>query len=288
MVRRTVHSVGIYPNFAKRRCRKIFKQLVDWLEHKGCAVWVSEELEGDLPPGVQRAAARELARRIHLLVVLGGDGTLLTAARALYPKEVPILGVNFGGLGFLTDVYVKDLFGAMERTLQGDYAIERRMMLEVSILGSNGRRRARLYGLNDAVVHESGHRLIEIGMTIGKARVGVFKADGLIVASPTGSTAYSLSAWGPIVEPLLDALVAVPICAHMLAVRPLIFPASESINIEPRDGGDVYLAVDGQVFLELHAGDVVRVKRAPRSSCFVQLRERCFYELLREKMKWGA
>lgn len=288
IAKKKISAVGVYPNFAKRRCRQVFAELVSWLDRRGCEVWVSDQLDGHLPEPLHRASPQELPRRIELLVVLGGDGTLLSASRSLYPHEVPILGVNFGGLGFLADVNVRELFPALERALEGNFAIDRRLMLEVAVLSSGGRSRARLHGLNDAVIHETGHRLTELALTVGGARVGVFKADGVVIASPTGSTAYSLSAGGPILQPKLDAMVAVPICAHMLAVRPLIVHATETIIVEPTAGAEVNLAVDGQVSLDLRAGESVRVRRAAHRSCFVQLRERSFYELLREKMKWGA
>jgi len=289
VTRRTIRNVGIYPNFEKRRARKAFDQLVTWLQREKCRVWVSEDLNGRLPDDVGRLPQPELGQKIDLLVVLGGDGTLLAAARALYPNEVPILGVKFGGLGFLTDVTVRHLEEALLQTLRGDYTIERRMMLKISILSPKGKPRATLYGLNDAVINEARQRLLEIDMTIGDTAVGHFKADGVIVATPTGSTAYSLSAGGPIVEPLLDALIATPICPHSLAIRPLIFPAYSTIRIDwNREGGEVSLAVDGQVFLELHRGESIRVGRAEKSSCFVQLRQRAFWDVLREKLKWGG
>jgi NAD+ kinase len=284
-----IRAVGIHPNFAKRRSRQVFAQLAEWLDREGCSVWVSEELQGAVPPAVQRVAPSAMARRIHLLVVLGGDGTLLSAARLLYPHEVPILGVNFGELGFLADVPVRRALPALEQTLRGDYTVGRRMMLRITIVGRDGRPRATHFGRKDAVGHETGQRLMEITMAIGGTRVGVFKADGLIVATPTGSTAYSLSAGGPIAHPLLDALIATPICAHKLSIRPLIFPAYETLELRPDAvGGEACLSVDGQVSVELHPGESVRVGRAERSSCFVQLGTRSFYEVLREKLKWGA
>lgn len=288
MPRQKISTIGIVPNFSKRRCRGVFRELVAWLARRRRPVFVSTDIDGTLPVGVHRVAAAELPGAIDLLIVLGGDGTLLAAARLSYPQEVPILGVNLGGLGFLADVRVRDLYPALEATLRGEFSLEKRMMLEIAVIGRNGRPRARFFGLNDAVVHEAGHRLMELRLEIGSSQVGIFKADGVIVASPTGSTAYSLSAGGPILEPQLNAMVAVPICPHILAVRPLIFPATESIRITPRGGNAVYLAVDGQEFMDLESGESLRVRRAPRSSCFVQLGHRSFYELLREKMKWGA
>jgi NAD+ kinase len=186
-------------------------------------------------------------------------------------------------------VSVGEVHAALEQTLRGDYSIERRMMLRVSILGVNGKPRATLFGLNDAVLHEGGQGIIELAMSIGDTLVGRFKADGVIVATPTGSTAYSLSAGGPILEPLQDVLIATPICPHSLAIRPLIFPAYDSIRIGwSGKGGHALLVVDGQVTLELHPGEAIVAGRAEKGSCFVQLRQRSFWEVLREKLKWGA
>jgi NAD+ kinase len=289
MARRRIRAVGIYPNFAKRRCRAVFGELAAWLQSEGCSVWVSEELGAEVPEGVQRAPADALGRRAQLMVVLGGDGTLLSAARRIYPHEIPILGVNFGGLGFLTSVSMPDLYTGLRQALEGDYAIERRMMLCATILGRDGRPRAKLYGLNDAVLHEAGQRLIGIRMHIGGTKVGVFRADGLVVATPTGSTAYSLSSGGPILNPLLDALIATPICAHKLSIRPVIFPAFEEILLEPEaNSGEAFLAVDGQQMLTLRRGESVLVRRAEHGCRFVQLRQRTFYDVLREKLKWGT
>ncbi|MBP7669523.1 MAG: NAD(+)/NADH kinase [Candidatus Eisenbacteria bacterium] len=289
MARRMIRAVGIHPNFGKRGSRAVFDKLVPWLTGEGCDVFVSEEVEGRLPEGVQRVPQQQLPERIHLLVVLGGDGTLLGAARMLFPHEVPVLGVNFGGLGFLTDVHVRDLFPALEQTLRGDYSIERRMMLKISILGRNDRPRATFFGLNDAVVRESGHRLLDLTMSIGGTTVGRFRADGLVIATPTGSTAYSLSAGGPIVQPLLDTLIATPIAAHKLTLRPVVFPAYEKVRVTPETlGAEAHLIVDGQVLLEIHPGEAVLVGRAEKDSCFVQLRKRSFYDVLREKLSWGA
>jgi len=289
MARRMIRSVGIVPNFAKRRCRRTFGELVAWLQAEGCRVFVGEEFQGELPAGVRRLGPPALGEKLDLLVVLGGDGTLLAAARMVLPREVPLLGINFGGIGFLTAATVQELYPALEETLRGEYTIERRMLLRVAIIGRNGRSRATLYGLNDAVLHEAGQRVMEVDMSIGETRVGRFKADGIVVATPTGSTAYSLSAGGPILNPLLDALIATPICAHKLSVRPLVFPAFEVLRLEPgRRRGEAFLSVDGQLLLPLHRGERIEVGRADSCSCFVRLRGRSFYDLLRDKLKWGT
>ncbi len=289
MTRRTIRSVGIYPNFSKEKCRNVFSEVTAWLIKEKCHVFASDALEGPLPAEIKQIPMHELGAKVDLLIVLGGDGTLLASARALYPHEVPILGVNFGGLGFLTEVQVDDLYGALMQTLRGDYSIEERMVLSVSIIGRDGSPRATIHALNDAVLHEKHQRLIEISMAIGDVKVGRFKADGLIVATPTGSTAYSLSAGGPVLEPLLDALIATPICPHTLAIRPLIFPAYEVLRLEwDLDGGETNLAVDGQVYFDVHRGESLLIRRASKCTRFVQLRQRSFWDILRQKLKWGA
>jgi NAD+ kinase len=287
--RRTIHNVGIFPNFSKRECRPAFDRLVAWLADERCTVWVSDEITDPMPASVNVANMIDLGGKIDLMVVLGGDGTLLAAARALYPNQVPILGVNFGGLGFLTEATIDELYEALERTLRGDYTLEQRMVLKLSVIGANGTPRETVYGLNDAVLHEMQARLVRINMAIGKVKVGSFKADGLIISTPTGSTGYSLSAGGPVLEPLLDAFVVTPICPHSLAIRPLICSATETIEVDWHlQDGDTTVVVDGQVYLPVEQNESIAVSRADHCSCFVQLRKRSFWSILREKLKWGA
>jgi len=289
VTRRTIRSVGIYPNFSKATCRQVFDDLAAWLIKENCRVYVSDDLGEKVSSEIHTVAMTELGAKIDLLIVLGGDGTLLASARALYPYEVPILGVNFGGLGFLTEVQVDSLYEAMVQTLRGDYTIEERMVLRSSIVDSSGKPRATVYGLNDAVLHETHQRLTEISMAIGEVKVGRFRADGMIVATPTGSTAYSLSAGGPVLEPLLDALIATPICPHTLAIRPLIFPAYETLRLNWKlEGGEITLVVDGQVYLEVKPDESLLVGRAERCTRFVHLRQRSFWDILSQKLKWGA
>jgi NAD+ kinase len=231
---------------------------------------------------------REL-REVDLLVVLGGDGTLLSAARMIYPLALPILGVNFGSLGFLAVTTVETMFQTLERVLAGEGRREPRMMLRASTVDAQGREMQCVHGLNDLVVREAGGRAVQIEPVLAGSLLGVFRADGVIVATPTGSTAYSLSAGGPIVEPTLNALIATPICPHTLSIRPLVFPAGQTVEfrVQPPET-EVVLTVDGQVTLDFRPGYAVRVRRAQRPIHFLQVEERTFYEVLRAKLRWGG
>jgi NAD+ kinase len=281
--------VGIYPNLSKDECRDVMESLVRFLEERGHESWVSDRLPSPHPAGVHAAPPNELPRHVDFLVVLGGDGTLLSAARLVYPLKVPLMGVNFGDLGFLTDLSVETMFDGLEAVLLGKYHLERRMMLKTMLLSKRGQPRATLYALNDAVVREANFRALQLTTTLAGVTLSSFKADGLIVSTPTGSTAYSLSAGGPIIEPTLQSLIATPICPHRLSVRPLIFPANQTIEVSfgPEDAR-VHLAVDGQLVIELSPQDRLLARRAERPIYFLQLRPRSFYEVLRAKLKWGG
>jgi NAD+ kinase len=207
----------------------------------------------------------------------------------IHPLRVPILGVNFGSLGFLAETTVDAMYPVLEQVLAGRARREPRMMLRVSTADARGREAQRVFGLNDLVVREAGGRAVRIQVVLAGSLLGEFRADGAIVATPTGSTAYSLSAGGPIVEPTVSTLIATPICPHTLSIRPLVFPASETVEFHVRPPEtEVTLTVDGQVSLEFRPGHVVRVRRAERPIYFLKVRERSFYEVLRGKLRWGG
>lgn len=280
--------IAIDPNLAKPGCDAAVRRLCAWLAGRGLAVVVPPHLR-PVPEGAQVAERSDLGRESDLVIVLGGDGTLLSAARRIYPRKVPILGVNFGGLGFLADVQVEDMIPSLERVLAGDCASESRILLRASIVDSSGRTRDRLHAMNDVAIHEIGHRLLTLTPRIGASAMGEVKADGLIVATPTGSTAYSLSAGGPIVAPTLRALIATPICPHILSMRPIVFPITETLTVgfAPPEAR-VQVVADGQEALDLQAGETVRFCRAPGSIEFLLASKRSFYDVLRNKLKWGG
>jgi len=281
--------VAVVTNLAKPHAASELGRLVGWLRGKGYRARVPVEAAEHVPVAVEVVPRDRLLEGVDLLVVLGGDGTLLSAARMVYPRRVPILGVNFGGLGFLTDVSVSNMIPALEQVLAGEGRAEPRMMLRTSVHDGTGREIQKVYGLNDAVLHEAGRRAIDIETTLSGTPLGRFRADGIIVATPTGSTAYSLSAGGPILHPALNALIATPICPHSLSVRPLVFPAHETIEFRIRPPEfRVDLTVDGQVALTFSPEQTIQVRRAGRPIYFTLVENRSFYEVLRTKLRWGG
>ncbi len=230
---------------------------------------------------------------VDYLMTLGGDGTLLQGARLAGPKDIPVVGVNLGHLGFLTAAPVERLDEALNRLRSGDYEEERRLALRVEVVyaGAPGDSppAKRFYALNDAVVHKGGFaRLIAMRVWVDEDEVGQYSADGIVLATATGSTAYSLSAGGPILVPSLDALIATPICPHTLAVRPVVVPADSRITVEILSSMDgILVTVDGQTGAELGSGDTVRVRRSPHPVRLIRFPDRSFFSVLRQKLRWG-
>jgi NAD+ kinase len=234
-------------------------------------------------------APGELAASVDLLVVLGGDGTLLGVAREIGDAQVPILGVNLGTRGFLAEIAPAEQLDAVERALRGDMPIENRARLEATV-ERGGAEIARFIALNEIVVGSAASRLLDLETSADGQPVTTYRADGLIVATPTGSTAYSLSAAGPILLPAVAAFVLNPICPHTLSQRPLVLPDSMRIEIRPlsHDGGAVRLTVDGQAGQVLAEGDRVIVRRSPHPLRLVVSSDHDRFEILRTKLGWGA
>ncbi len=281
--------LGIVGNREKKGARALLPALVRWIEERDCTVTLERGLAQGVR-GVRRGVPlHALIPKVDAILVLGGDGTFLSAARGAADAEVPILGVNLGGLGFLTETAESELYPALERLLKGEVEVESRMMLEAHVR-SRGRGVWSGSGLNDAVIHQSDvSRMVRLEIRIGPTSIGTLAADGLIVATPTGSTAYSLSAGGPIVRPTIEALIATPICPHSLAFRPLLVAAEETLRI--RVGAvtnRARLTIDGQVSRLLAAGDEIRVRRAKSRVRVLSLRPESFYEVLREKLAWAS
>lgn len=228
---------------------------------------------------------------VALVLALGGDGTLLRAARLAGPRGIPVLGCNLGRLGFLTMVSEDELEAAMSMVAGGDYTLEKRIALRVRVVpnGSNGPAERSFYAINDAVIHKSGFaRLIGLRVLADDDEVGHYSADGIILATATGSTAYSLSAGGPIVSPTMEGIVATPISPHTLAVRPVVFSGDTRISVELLSGDhDLQLTVDGQPGCRLSVGDRVEVARSRHPVGLVRLPEHSFFTVLRRKLRWG-
>ena len=243
-----------------------------------------------LPPGSPIASLEpEGVAGLDLLLTLGGDGTLLRGARRAAPHGVPVLGVNLGHLGFLTSLAPGELEEGLEALATGRVVLDERMVLSVRAEASDGSVHNASLALNDAVLHRGGvARMIRMAVSAHGEEVGTYSADGIILATPTGSTAYSLSAGGPIVSPTVDCIVATPICPHTLAVRPLILSAAETITIEvlsPTE--ELILTIDGQESANLIPGDRLVVERAPQPLRLVRFPGQTFFSTLRRKLRWG-
>jgi NAD+ kinase len=288
---RRFSSIGIVAKPHGRRSAPAVRRLLRWLSaRRGApAALVERETARAAGAGLPGASREELARRCDLVVVFGGDGTLLSMARVVAGRRASLLGVNLGTLGFLTEVPVAELLPTLSQVLAGRYTVDRRMMLEARVV-RRGRRLPSLSLLNDIVINKSAlARIIDLSISVDGRPVSLYKADGLIVSTPTGSTAYSLSAGGPIVDPSLQAIVLTPICPHTLTNRPIVLPDSSRIEVRlDTPDEDVYLTLDGQVGVPLQCGDVVRVRRAAGWLRLVQPLERDYFAVLRRKLKWGG
>jgi len=260
---------------------------VKWLKVRGIEPVVEESLARSLGR-IKGYPGEEIPERVDILVVLGGDGTLLSAARMISGKRVPILGVNAGGLGFLTEITTDELFPVMEKVLSGDCRVTERCLLEAELYRMD-QRITQHNCLNDVVINKGAlARMIDLDTYIGDDYVTTYKADGLIISTPSGTTAYSLSAGGPIVYPSLDSILITPICPHTLTHRPLLIPddAEVRVQIGSRDG-KVYLTFDGQVGLALEDGDSVHVRKAEEVVRLIRSPHRGYFEVLRNKLRWG-
>jgi NAD+ kinase len=268
-------------------------EIAGWLERRGLEP-IFETATAALvgSAAARRADAEDLPRLVDLVVVLGGDGTLLgTAGRiARSGHDIPILGVNFGGLGFLTEITLAELYPSLEAVLAGHAAMDERMMLRSITTRDEAVFDDRVV-LNDIVVTRGSlSRIIEMSVWVGDIFVTRFRSDGLIVASPTGSTAYNLAAGGPIIHPSVDALVVTPIAPHTLTNRPIVVPSDVEVRLHPHvDGSDneIYVSFDGQFNFALEPDDEVRIRRADRPLRIVRASARTYFEVLREKLKWG-
>jgi NAD+ kinase len=288
----TLSTVGIV---AKSRLSAATPHLLEveaWLGARNIAAVVETATAALMPPSEAREVAdkQALVSRAGLVLVLGGDGTLLNMADCIAQagRRVPILGVNFGSLGFLTEVTLPELYPALEAALAGRAHVEERLMLRATVHSSAAPQVG--VAVNDVVINKAApSRLINLSVFVGDEFVTNVRADGLIIATPTGSTAYNLSAGGPVVEPSVDAMVLTPIAPHTLSNRPIVIPASATVRVKPvigdRDGA--FVTFDGQAGFELRAGDEITVGRAPEPMRLIRPSTRSYFEVLREKLNWG-
>ena len=272
--------------------RETLAELSAWLGERGIAtVWTSEAAK--LVEGVDRTVAEreELPAQVDLVLVLGGDGTLLSMAKAIAESghDIPILAVNFGSLGFLTEITRPEVFASLEAVLNNRATHDLRMMLR-AVATRGGTPLVSHMALNDVVFTRTAlSRMIELSVSVGDQFVTAVKADGLIVATPTGSTAYNLAAGGPIVHPSMDALVLTPIAPHMLTNRPIVIPTEREVRVRTTSanaGDEVYVTIDGQTGFGLHEGDEIAIAKSERPMRLIRSTTRSYFEVLRQKLKW--
>ena len=280
--------LGIVAKPDAARAQGVILQLVPWLTGRGHTA-VLEKETADLAPTASTAVASraELPGQVDMLIVLGGDGTLLSMARAVGDLGVPLLGVNLGGLGFLTATTLDEMIPALEAYLNGHMAIEERMLLAARIV-RNGQPIGEYAALNDVVITKSAmSRIIDLSVSVDGRYATAYRADGLIISTPTGSTAYSLSAGGPILFPTMDAVVLTPICSHTLTNRPMVVPGTDRIEVTLLADQEVMATMDGQVGVGLREGDTVEIRKAAARIRLVRFPQKDFFSVLRTKLKWG-
>jgi NAD+ kinase len=282
-----LESVGICLKADQPQAREMVSELVAWLEERSIRVLADSRCAGWL--GVEAQSREALAQKVDLIVALGGDGTLLSVARATGVRAVPILGVNLGRLGFLAEVSLDEVLAALSKALAGDLKVVSRMRLDVRV-HRDGQEIGAFLALNDAVItHAQIARMIDVDVYADSARVTTYHADGLIVATPTGSTAYSLSAGGPLLAPDLAAIVLTPICPHSLTQRPLVLPETAEVEVVPHGRAErASLTVDGQVGVGvLEEGDRIIIRRSSHPVEIVASPFLDRYEILHAKLRWG-
>ncbi len=282
-----VKRIGIVLKREDPRVRNVVADVIPWLLSRGVKVYLDQAPDISLSEALSIVPQQEIPSLVDVVVVFGGDGTMLYAARIVAESGVPILGINLGLLGFLTEVKPEEMHAALERLLTGEYQLEDRMLLEVEIF-KREQSVSRYFALNDAVINKGAlARIIELEVSVNSQLVTLTRSDGLIISTPTGSTGYSLSAGGPILYPTLTAFILTPICPHTLANRPVVVPDGAVVGVCLRHGTDVMLTVDGQVGTPLEQGDCLHIKKAAPMLHLVQSIGSPFFKLLREKLKWG-
>jgi len=280
-------SIGIIANVRKELTKGVVEEIINWANENKIDFFVCEEIiplvghkEKSIPIG-------KLWEVSEVLISLGGDGTMLTSARAVGEHDTPILGINLGGVGFLTEINSNDLSNTLNKLKNGDYFIEKRMVLETEI---EGLKKFNQYALNDVVIDKGEvARLFLLHLYAHDEFICSYSADGLIISTPTGSTAYNLASGGPIINPRMNAIIVSPICPHTLASRAILFSEHDTLKvIVELDSREAVLTIDGQVAFHLKSGSSILVRKAKHSVNLIKFRDRSFYEILRRKLHWGA
>ncbi|MBF0515866.1 MAG: NAD(+)/NADH kinase [Nitrospirae bacterium] len=284
-------KIGIVTRPGKGEAIEILAGLIPWLNDHDCEVYVDADTAKKL--GGENAAFRECLRQdmpdhVGLIIALGGDGTMLAASRVAARRGIPLFGINLGGLGFITEVNKSEIYEVIEKVVSGQCDIEQRIMLDASVIRA-GKKAASYTVLNDIVVNKGAlARIFDIEVSIDGRYVTTYKADGLIFATPTGSTAYSMSAGGPILYPTMHSIVLTPICSHTLTNRPIVVPDDAAVEAVVKTGTeDICLTLDGQMGFHLKQNDIIEVGKSQFKTSLVIPYERDYFQILREKLKWG-
>ncbi len=280
-------KIGVFIKPDEPRAVAVANEIAQWATDKNIELLIDDRAK-EIPESAKRVSEIEIACDCGLIVALGGDGTMLGVARAIGGCGTPVLGVNLGTLGYLTEFSVEAAIPALENFLKGEYEVTHRMMIDWRVvrqeetIGSGS-------ALNDVVVNKAAlARMIEIDFSASNAPVTTYRADGLIVATPTGSTAYNLSAGGPIIYPNVGAIAIAPICPHTLTNRPLILPDSADIKLELKTHGqEVMVASDGQISVQLQVGDIIEIKKSEKTFNTI-LEGHNYFEILRSKLRWSG
>ena len=280
-----IRVVGLVAKYQEPKATEMVRWLIPWLKKRGKQVLVEN---GVVRGEAKSCGKKTMAAKADLIVSLGGDGTLLNIAPLVERPEVPILGVNLGGLGFITEVAVEELEEVLTQTLEGDYVVEKRMTLAVKVKSERGGR-TKFRVLNDAVITKGARsRIIDLETFVGDEYLCTYRADGLIVSTPTGSTAYSLAAGGPILQATAGAIILCPICPHTLTNRPIVISSKATVRVTLRSaGGTVILSPDGQRGVRLKNGDCVEMHDFGMPISLIKIPTRSYFEILRKKLKWG-
>ena len=287
MLNETIKCVGVVVKPNHKEAWETACRLSDWLTKRGINLIGKPHTENKIYD-IQAAEVEEFKNNADLIVVLGGDGTMISTARLTGDREILVLGINYGSLGYLTEFRIEEMFPALEMILDGNYELDRRVMLDVEHMrGAETLAAGRV--LNDVVINKAVlARIIQIEVDLDNLFVNSFRADGLIVATPTGSTAYSLSAGGPIIYPSMNAIVLTPICPFTLTNRPIVVPDTAKINLRLKNESDgVVLTLDGQIGYAVQTDDCIAIRKSATTFNLVQPPNRNYFDVLRNKLKWG-
>ena len=281
----TIKNIGIFSKQKPDISRKVLQELTSWLREKNYDILMGPKTAGIIDE-TSNLKIEEIPSKADLIIVLGGDGTLLSVARLTHPFDVPILAVNLGSLGFLTEVALPELYKTLEQVLKGESGIERRMLLNAFLL-QGGKAVRDDFALNDVVINKSAARIVNLEVHVNGQYMTSYRADGLIISTPTGSTGYSLSAGGPIIHPSMNALVLSPICPFALTNRPIVIPSQSTLQVRLITEEEVQVTLDGQMGYPMFRDDVLEIKQGPTPVSLIQAKDKNYYQILRRKLHWG-